>query len=171
MPKHWISESEARRFLAERSEGYLATCDAAGQPYLTPLNYVCHDGKVYFHCKLSGRKLENIAANPRVCFGVSETAKNTFSGEKPCACATRYTSVLIFGSARIVTDNAEKVKLLNVLVQKFAAGQPYRPVDEDAAATCAVVEVSIAEISGKMNVDEANIPSNPARRHHQIGSS
>jgi hypothetical protein len=152
--KVWLTENEARQFLATRTEGQLATCDAAGQPYITPLNYVCYRGKIYFHSKLSGRKLDNIAWNRRVCFAVSETAKNAFCGERPCACATRYTSVLASGTARIVADIAEKVKLLNVLVEKFAAGQPYTPVGEEGAATCAVVEISIDEISGKRNVDE-----------------
>jgi nitroimidazol reductase NimA-like FMN-containing flavoprotein (pyridoxamine 5'-phosphate oxidase superfamily) len=155
MPKQWMSAIEAESFLEERTEGYLATADAAGRPYLTPLNYVFHNGKIYFHCKLSGRKLENIAANPQVCFGVSQTAKNLFSGKRPCACATRYTSVLISGSARIVADGAEKARLLNVLLEKFSGGQSYHPVDEEGAAACAVVEVSIDELSGKRNVDEA----------------
>jgi hypothetical protein len=152
MSKVWMDESAARRFLAESTEGRLATCDAAGQPYITPLNYVAHGGKIYFHCNLSGRKLDNIAQNPRVCFEVSHTAKNTFRGGQPCQCATRYTSVLAFGTARIVADN-EKVKFLNVLVDKFAAGQPYTPVTEELATGCAVVEISVDEISGKMNVD------------------
>jgi hypothetical protein len=153
MAKHWMSEGDARRFLAERTEGRLATCDVAGQPYITPLNYVCHEGKIYFHCKPSGRKLDNIAHNPRVCFEVSQTAKTVFSGEEPCSCATRYTSVLVFGAARIMADKSERVKFLNVLMEKFAAGRPYRPVDEERAAGCAVVEISIDEISGKMNAD------------------
>jgi hypothetical protein len=152
--KRWLEEGEARRFLAGRTEGYLATCDAAGQPYITPLNYVCHDGKIYFHSKLSGRKLDNLMANPRVCFAVSETTKSRFSGERPCACATRYTSVLVFGTTRIVAGIAEKTKLLNVLVAKFAAGQPFNPVCEDEAAGCAVIELSMDQLSGKQNVDD-----------------
>jgi len=54
MPIRWMSEPEARAFLAEQTEGRLATCDHAGQPYITPLNYLYHEGKIYFHCKLTG---------------------------------------------------------------------------------------------------------------------
>jgi uncharacterized protein len=153
MPIRWMSPSEACEFLAERTEGRLATCDAAGHPYITPLNYVYRAGKIYFHCKQEGRKLDNIAGNSRICFEVSHTEKFTFSGDPPCKCATRYISVLAFGTARVIVDATEKAALLNLLVAKFASGKPYQPVDEQRAAQCAVVEITIDEISGKRNID------------------
>jgi nitroimidazol reductase NimA-like FMN-containing flavoprotein (pyridoxamine 5'-phosphate oxidase superfamily) len=148
-----MDEEDAHAFLAAGTEGRLATCDRAGQPYITPLNYVVRDGKIYFHCNLTGRKLDNLAENNRVCFEVSELTKMTISEKRPCSCAARYTSVLAFGSASIVKDQAEKAALLNLLVAKHAAGEPFQPVDEQMAATCAVVEICIERISGKMNVD------------------
>jgi hypothetical protein len=148
-----MSNNDACEFLAQQAEGRLATCDAGGQPYITPLNYVYRAGKIYFHCKQDGRKLDNIAVNCRVCFEVSHTEKAVFSGDPPCTCATRYFSVLAFGTARVIADAAEKAAVLNLLVAKFAAGKPYQPVDEQAAAQCAVVEIVIDEITGKRNVD------------------
>jgi uncharacterized protein len=153
MPIRWMTEDDARRFLGERTEGRLATCNTAGQPYITPLNYLYRDGSIYFHSKLTGRKLDNLAQNSRVCFEVSETAKIVVSNDRPCACSTRYSAVLAFGTARIVSDSEEKTVLLNLLVEKYAAGKAFQPVDEQHAAGCAVVEIRIEEISGKMNVD------------------
>lgn len=153
MPIRWMSEEESYEFLAARSEGRLATCNQAGEPYITPLNYVFHEGNIYFHSKQTGRKLDNIAENKRVCFEVSEVAKITVSTDRPCACSTRYTSVLAFGAARMITDDAEKTALLNLLVGKYAAGKAFQPVEEKHAAGCAVVEIGVEQISGKMNVD------------------
>jgi nitroimidazol reductase NimA-like FMN-containing flavoprotein (pyridoxamine 5'-phosphate oxidase superfamily) len=152
MSIRWMSEEDARAFLASGTEGRLATADKAGQPYITPLNYICHDRKIYFHCKMTGRKLDNLAENSRVCFEVSETAKMTIS-DRPCACATRYTSVLAFGAARVISGGAEKAALLNLLVARYANGKEVQAVDEHLAGGCAVVEISIEEISGKRNVD------------------
>jgi nitroimidazol reductase NimA-like FMN-containing flavoprotein (pyridoxamine 5'-phosphate oxidase superfamily) len=153
MPVLWMSESDAHDFLAKQAEGRLATCDAVGQPYITPVNFLYHEGRIYFHSKLIGRKLDNIAENNRVCFEVSETAKLTVSNDRPCACSTRYTSVLAFGAARVISDDTEKAALLNLLVARYAAGKPFQPVEEIHAADCAVVEINIDEISGKRNVD------------------
>jgi hypothetical protein len=153
MPVLWMSENDAREFLATQAEGRLATCDAAGHPYITPLNYFYREGKIYFHSKLIGRKLDNIAENSRVCFEVSETVKLTVTNDRPCACSTRYTSVLAFGVARVISDEAEKAALLNLLVARYAAGKPFQKVEESHAADCAVVEIRIDEISGKRNID------------------
>jgi hypothetical protein len=153
MPIRWMSEERSYEFLAAHREGRLATCNQAGEPYITPLNYLFHEGKLYFHSKQTGRKLDNIAENKRVCFEVSEVEKVTVSTDRPCACSTRYTSVLVFGTARMLIGDAEKAALLNLLVGKFAAGKAFEPVEEKHAAGCAVVEIAIEEISGKMNVD------------------
>jgi nitroimidazol reductase NimA-like FMN-containing flavoprotein (pyridoxamine 5'-phosphate oxidase superfamily) len=153
MPIRWMTEAEAHEFLAAQTEGRLATCDTTGQPYITPLNFLFHKGRIYFHSNLAGRKLDNIAENSRVCFEVSETQKLTVSNDRPCACSTRYISVLAFGSAKPVVDESEKTALLNLLVERYAAGQSFQPVSEENSAGCAVVEIFIDEISGKRNVD------------------
>lgn len=152
MPQKTLNEEVALEYIAGRTEGRLATVDADGAPYITPLNYVFYAGKIYFHCATSGRKLDNIAADNRVCFEVSHTEKAVFA-EKPCACATRYMSALVFGKAHVVADSGEKVAALNALIEKFSQGRPYQPVNAELAATCAVVAVEIEKISGKQNVD------------------
>jgi nitroimidazol reductase NimA-like FMN-containing flavoprotein (pyridoxamine 5'-phosphate oxidase superfamily) len=153
MPIRWMSEDDAREFLRAGTEGRLATCDQTGQPYITPLNYFYREGKIYFHSRLNGRKLDNIAANSRVCFEVSATAKLTVSHGRPCSCSTRYTSVLAFGLARVVPDDAKKAALLNLLVERYAGGMDFQPVEEKHAAGCVVVEICVEQISGKMNID------------------
>lgn len=153
MPIRWMTESDAREFLAAQSEGRLATCDASGQPYITPLNYLYRDGKIYFHSKLAGRKLDNIAEHNRVCFEVSTVEKLTVTNDRPCACSTRYSSVLAFGAAWVIPQGEEKTALLNLLVERYAEGKPFQPVEESQAADCAVVEIRIDKISGKRNVD------------------
>ncbi len=152
MPQKPLSTEAAVEFLTQEGVGYLATYDLAGPPYITPLNYLYHQGKIYFHCANEGRKLENIAANNQVCFAVSRTDKAVFA-PVACRCSTRYTSVLIFGTARIVEDIPQKVHLLNLLVAKFAEGRHFAPVDAPAAAGCTVVEIAIGSIHGKRNVD------------------
>lgn len=153
MPIRWMSDAEAREFLRAGTEGRLATCNQAGQPYITPLNYLFHDGKVYFHSQHDGRKLDNIAGNDRVCFEVSTPVKITVANKRPCGCSTRYASVLAFGVARVLSDDAQKAALLNLLVEKYAGGKAFQRVKKEDAAGCAVVEISVEQISGKRNVD------------------
>ncbi len=147
-----MSPSDAVLFLAGQTVGHLATCDASGQPYITPVNYVYYEDGIYFHCSHEGQKLDNIAANDRVCFEVSRVDKMVF-GQDVCRCSTRYTSVLVFGRARMVEDLSRRKQVLDAMVEKFASGRAFSPVTLEASKKCAVVEIAVESIHGKKNID------------------
>ncbi len=152
MAKVTLTREEAIDFLARETIGHLATFDPTGYPYVTPLNYVYHQEKIYFHCAHEGRKLDNLAANNRVCFEVSRIDRKVFA-PLPCKCSTRYTSALVFGIAGIVADPVRKIAVLNALIETYAEGHPFPPVEAESAAGCTVVEIVIDSIHGKRNLD------------------
>jgi nitroimidazol reductase NimA-like FMN-containing flavoprotein (pyridoxamine 5'-phosphate oxidase superfamily) len=152
MAQEVLTREEAIAFLGRESIGHLATLDPTGYPYITPVNYVYYQGKIYFHCAHEGRKLDNLAANNRVCFEVSRIDKKVFA-QLPCKCSTHYTSALVFGTAGIVADMARKMEILNALTETYAAGRPFPPVEAASAARCSVVEIHIDLIEGKRNLD------------------
>ncbi|TCL67362.1 hypothetical protein EDC14_101451 [Hydrogenispora ethanolica] len=152
MPQKQLTQEEAIAFLAGETLGHLATVDAGGAPYITPLHYLYHEGVLYFHCAATGRKLENIAANPRVCFAVDRIDKAVFR-ENACQCSTRYTSVLVFGTAELVTEVPRKAALLQIFTEKLAGGRSFPPIPAAAAAACTVVAIRIEAVHGKRNVD------------------
>lgn len=152
MPKKQLLNDDAIKFLTQETTGHLATCDAHGIPYITPLNYIYLQNKIYFHCAKNGRKLDNLAVNNKVCFEVSRINKKVF-GPSACNFSTRYTSVLVFGTATIVTDDALKLDILNTFTEKLAEGRTFAAVMPEAASMVTVVEISIETLSGKCNVD------------------
>lgn len=153
MPYRRLTESEAQELLSAEIVGRLATCDSSGQPYITPVNYLYCDGSIYFHCRTTGKKLDNIAANRQVCFEVSRQTKTTVRADAPCTCSTRYSCVLAFGTAHEICEDREKARILNLLMDKLAAGKPFTKVSDRQAASCSVIEVRITELSGKINFD------------------
>ncbi len=64
---------EIQRILSLTNIGRLATNGEDGYPYMTPVNFVCIEGNIYFHCAPKGEKLDNIMRDPRVCFEVDVT--------------------------------------------------------------------------------------------------
>lgn len=153
MPAKWLSEAEAKDYLRGAFYGRLATC-ADGQPYITPVNFAFADPKIYIHCHVVGRKLDNITANPRVCFEVSEP-KKLVRDDLPCNYGTRFTSVLAFGPARIIDEPEAKLQALNLIIDKYAAGHPHRPISAADTGTIKIIEITVEQISGKINVDPA----------------
>lgn len=152
MPQKQLSDNEAIAFLIGERIGHLATCTAVGTPYITPLNYMYHQGKIYFHCANEGLKLDNIMISNQVCFEVSRVDKSIF-GDLACQYSTRYTSVLLFGCAHIVADSSRKTELLNLFTEKFAEGRPFPPITAEAASCVTMVEIVIERMHGKSNVD------------------
>jgi len=105
-----ISDDEARAILERGEYGVLSTVGADGQPYGVPLSYVFENDSIYFHCALSGHKLDDIAGNPKVSFCVVGGTKVL-----PEKFATEYESVIAFGSAAEVAGEERQTALLRIL--------------------------------------------------------
>lgn len=144
-----MSEADSLRLLHEERVGRVALADECGQPYIVPLNHLLLDGTIYFHCALSGRKLDMLQENSKVCYEVDRLL-GIKSGPTACEYGAFYESAIVFGTARIIEDPAEKVRILNLLTEHHAApGAEFAPVNEASAARVAVVGIDIAQISGK----------------------
>ena len=146
------------KILSKATIGRLATTDSEGYPYITPVNFVCHNGNVYFHCALVGEKLDNIRRNAKVGFQVDiplAYLDSRFSDDgSPCKLHQFYHCVIMRGTASIVADLRLKTDALNALVEKHEKGRPPKKVHEDMPdyKTCAVVEVQPERISAKSDL-------------------
>lgn len=98
-----------------------------GLPYAVPVNYVWHNGAVYFHGMGSGKKENILSANPPVCFTLYEEY-GTVTDPVPCHADTAYMSIMIFGTAEKVTDHEEAAAALQKLVDKYMPGYYTHPL-------------------------------------------
>ena len=153
MPKKWITDrTEMEAILRECPVGSLATVGPDGAPYVVTVNYVYHNGKIYFHGAPRGRKMDHLAHDPRVCFE-AHVMERIFRASRATEFGTRYRSVIVRGQAHELTDPAAKMEALLALTARYAEGHPFEPpTDQDVAAT-AVLEIAIDEMTGKRNVD------------------
>ncbi|WP_320005962.1 pyridoxamine 5'-phosphate oxidase family protein [Maridesulfovibrio sp.] len=146
--KKILPEGSVEEVLKTGEEGVLATCGEDGYPYAVPLNYVFHEGAVYFHCSLSGHKLDNIAFNSKVSFCVyvdTELLPSTFS--------IKFRSVVVFGKAEEVSGDEKKEALL-ALVHRLSpehvpAGEKYINNDMDKTR---VIKINIEHATAKGRV-------------------
>lgn len=143
-----LSETEIEAVLNEQEVGYLALTKE-GQPYLVPLNYLYSGGKIYFHSRSSGRKVEYIQANPVACFNAVETGP-LIPGVNPCLFSYNFSSVLIEGTIEEIGSESEKLAILELLVEKYAKtadlrGQMIPELVDEVKVFC----LNPAGISGK----------------------
>lgn len=173
---------EMIRIMAEANVGRMATIDADGYPYITPVNFVFHEGAVYFHCALEGEKLDNIDRDPRVCFEVDiplaylEVAFN--EKNSPCNTHQLFHCVVMRGKARVLPDGPLKVAALNALVAKHEGNEDFDQVSEDMPAykICKVVEIIPESMTGKSDLaqtkpkdgERKDIAEKLVRRGHAV---
>ena len=140
-----IETSEAFYLLSTCEYGVLSTVDKIGQPYGVPLNYAYINNSIYFHCALSGHKIENIENNPKVSFCV---VGNT--NVLPAEFSIKYESAVVFGTASEV-EGEERYTALLLLLEKYSPefieeGKKYIAQKDKATK---VIKIEIDHIRGK----------------------
>ncbi len=149
---------EIQRILSLTNIGRLATNGQDGYPYITPVNFVSLENKIYFHCAPKGEKLENLIRNPRVCFEVDVPLSYIDIGLDPnrpiCHLHQFYHCVIIRGFASVVQDSKLKVAALNALIAKHEGTDNFEKVTADMTAfkACEVIEVKPESITGKSDL-------------------
>ncbi|WP_243294506.1 pyridoxamine 5'-phosphate oxidase family protein [Geothrix mesophila] len=141
-----LDGAETLRLLEEAEWGVLATVDADGWPYAVPVNHAVVDGHLILHCATKGHKLDNLAVNSKVSY-----CAVTLAEPIPAELATRYASVIVFGHAELIEDEAEKRSVLRTLGLRFApdhADVVERELGKDLFRT-AVVRIRIERATGK----------------------
>ncbi len=142
-----LSQEECERILERNTSGVLAVMGDGGYPYAVPLSYVYVDGSLYFHCAKSGHKLDAIRGCSRVSFCVTD--QDEIVPEKYTTC---FRSVIVFGRARILEDEAEIRRSIEALARKYAPGDTEenrtKEIEREWAALC-MIQVEIKHMTGK----------------------
>ncbi len=136
---------EMETLLKEAAIGRLAVSTKTG-PYLVPVNYLFFEGNIYFHSALSGRKIESIQSDPRVCFEVDHVGPQVI-WEQSCGISQIYKSVICFGKAEFINDPIEKRAILEKLVKKYVPNS--HAIDDQNVQATAIVKIVIESMTGK----------------------
>lgn len=110
-----ISDAEAMRLLETCEYGILSTVGPENTPYGVPLSPVLLEGKLYFHCALTGRKVDNLRHCPQVSFAAVGPTKPIYDG----GFSTYFECVIASGTMDEVTDAEEKHRALYALAEKY----------------------------------------------------
>jgi hypothetical protein len=143
-----MKTSQMELLLERLPVGRLAVTTKDG-PYIIPVNYLFFEGSLYFHSALSGRKVEALRADARVCFLVDEVGPQVV-WEQGCGISQIYKSVVCFGKADFMEDPIEQRRILEKMVQKYVpSAYPLSPMKDQNIAVTAVVRIVIESMSGK----------------------
>ena len=118
--------------------GTVSMCLPDGAPYCIPLSIARIGHVLYFHCAQEGMKLDALRNNPAVCVscvGMAEPVPGKFT--------TLYTSAVLTGHAREVTEEGEKIRALRAICEKYT---PENMQEFDAAIARSLCRTGIWRI-------------------------
>lgn len=122
------------------------------QPVVTPTSYWRAGDHVYFHGSAASRMLRTIGTEGvRCCLTVTHTdglvlARSAFHH------SINYRSVMLFGQAQVVNDDAEKRRALEAFVEHLYPGRwaTLRPMTDQEVKATTVLRLPIDEASAKV---------------------
>jgi nitroimidazol reductase NimA-like FMN-containing flavoprotein (pyridoxamine 5'-phosphate oxidase superfamily) len=148
--KQLLPVEMTEEILRTRTHGVLALQSEDGYPYAVPISYVFSGGKIYFHCATSGHKIDLIQANEKVSFCVIDQDQVV-----PEELTTYFRSVIVFGRAKIVEDEQEKKKALDLLTAKYSPGyeQESQLEIQKQWRAIGIVGIEIDHLTGKEAIE------------------
>ncbi len=144
----------AEQCMARALVGHVGTAGPGSIPYVVPMNFVYDPNSrtIFLHCATSGQLLDNLAHNPLVCFEVAEPGEVIATGLQVCNTSQIYRSVICFGRARVLTQQAEREEALRLFVRKYVdqltPERRYDPTLTMLEATT-VIAIEVEGMTGK----------------------
>ncbi|MCA9875795.1 MAG: pyridoxamine 5'-phosphate oxidase family protein [Anaerolineales bacterium] len=155
-------EAWIRALLHRAPVGYLATV-RDDQPFINSNLFVYDEAAhiLYMHTARLGRTQANVAADGRFCFTVTEMGR-LLPADEALEFSVEYASVVVFGTAVLVTEETEATYGLQLLLDKYAPhltpGADYRPPVAEELKRTAVYRLNIETWSGKKKEVAADFP-------------
>lgn len=148
--KQLLPEADALAMLQSCTSGVLAVLGDDDYPYAVPLSFAYEDGKLFFHSAVTGHKLDALERSAKASFCVIAA-----DDVMPRELTTYFGSVIAFGTARVVTDDAEKRHGLLCLAEKYSRDFPDESAAEiegDWKRVC-IIELAIEHMTGKASIE------------------
>lgn len=147
---HLLTQEQIDALFKRAEVGRIATLNKDGYPYILPMHFVYFNSKVYLHGLPKGQKIDNIKANPKVCFEIDEMISLLYDGiEEPCDVNTEFNSIILHGMATIVEDFEEKRAALSKIVEKFTPHLMDKELPAPMINGTAVIRIDIGELVGR----------------------
>lgn len=144
-----LPQDEARQILHEATNGVLCLVDGEGIPYGVPMSFI-FDGEssIYFHCALSGRKIDCINQNPKACFTIIDRDEI-----HPEEFTTYFKSVIVEGNIEILKEPQTMIEALRLLSGKYSPGIDCEPEIEKGIDRVLILKMNIESITGKEAIE------------------
>lgn len=129
------------------------------EPYLLPLCFGYDGQALYIHTAMTGRKIDIMRANSRVCFEFEQDVELERKAGNPCGWSFSFQTVVGRGTVVELADEEEKRRGLEHIVRQYS--------DFDLASPCSSPDRDFsAKMLARLCVWRIEIESVTMRKHH-----
>ena len=139
---------KTKEILYNGRECVIAVSGDDDYPYAVPINYVYDGEHIYLHSAKEGHKIDALRRNPKMSLCV--VAQGDIVPEE---FTTYFRSAIVFGRARIIEDDNEKVEALWKLSRKYCIGLDATEEIAKFLKAVAIIEITIDSITGKESIE------------------
>ena len=123
------------------------------EPYIVPVSFGYDGTSLFFHTAASGKKIEFLEVNNRVCFEFDRNVRLQTDPETSCKWTFLYESVIGYGRVSELTDPAEKTRGLDQVMRHYSARQ--WEFNASVLAKTRVWQILIDSVAGKRAEEKA----------------
>jgi len=128
---------------------HIAMVDEEGRPYVLPFNFGLHDGYLWFHSGMTGRKIDILKYKSDVSVAFSSDYElGHRHGHVACSYFMKYKSVLVSGKIEIVEDYDTKVKGMNIIMKHYTGKDDFQ-YNAPAINNLMIFRLKTDQISGR----------------------
>jgi len=99
---------------------YLSMVDSGNEPYVLALNYGYKDDCIWLHTAQTGRKMDILRKNNKVCIAFSTDHELKFQNQEvACSYAMKYRSIIVHGHVEFIEDDNQKKEALNIIMKHY----------------------------------------------------
>lgn len=146
--KQELPFEETREILRRGRECVVALAGDDDYPYAVPINYVYDGEHIYIHSASAGHKIDALRRNPKVSLCVIDK-----DDVVPEEFTTYFRSVIVFGKAWFVEDEAKKIEALRKLSEKYSFGIDPTAEINRFLKVVTIVEIKIDSLTGKEAIE------------------
>jgi len=120
------------------------------EPYVIPMNFGYRNHYIFLHSASEGRKLDILRNNNKVCIEFDVDVE-MLQSQEVCKTSMKYKSILIFGTAVILKDIAEKKRALDIIMHHYDNHNfpSLFHYSEEVMGKVIIIKVKVEEMTGK----------------------
>jgi nitroimidazol reductase NimA-like FMN-containing flavoprotein (pyridoxamine 5'-phosphate oxidase superfamily) len=122
------------------------------EPYVVPVSFGYDGEALFIHTATSGRKIEFMEANSRVCFELEENVSLRADDRDACKWTFAFESIIGYGTITELETAEDRARGLNQIMLHYS-GREWE-IDKAATATTRVWRIDIESVTGKRSMEK-----------------